>query len=117
MLRAINIDEQVEMLRTELKNTGSEAKIKKYAKRLKVLEAFQRSASSLTDGARGSAGAAAGTEICWCRWMRRPLRDVGPGNDLYRRVINRNNRLKLLELKAPEIIVRNGAGCCRKLSI
>ncbi|WP_156773612.1 hypothetical protein, partial [Paraburkholderia tropica] len=43
LLRAINIDEQVETLRTELKNTGSEAKIKKYAKRLKVLEAFQRS--------------------------------------------------------------------------
>src|ERR1700754_2652149 len=107
LLRAINIDEQVEMLRTELKNTGSEAKIKKYAKRLKVLEAFQRSGIKP-------------------EWMilevlpvlppeLRPLVPLDGGrfatsdlNDLYRRVINRNNRLKrLLELKAPEIIVRN----------
>src|ERR1700710_468964 len=107
LLRAINIDEQVEVLRTELKNTGSEAKIKKYAKRLKVLEAFQRSGIKP-------------------EWMilevlpvlppeLRPLVPLDGGrfatsdlNDLYRRVINRNNRLKrLLELKAPEIIVRN----------
>lgn len=107
LLRAINIDEQVETLRTELKNTGSEAKIKKYAKRLKVLEAFQRSGIKP-------------------EWMilevlpvlppeLRPLVPLDGGrfatsdlNDLYRRVINRNNRLKrLLELKAPEIIVRN----------
>src|ERR1700756_3160288 len=107
LLRAINIDEQVETLRSELKNTGSEAKIKKYAKRLKVLEAFQRSGIKP-------------------EWMilevlpvlppeLRPLVPLDGGhfatsdlNDLYRRVINRNNRLKrLLELKAPEIIVRN----------
>ncbi|HVW50481.1 MAG TPA: DNA-directed RNA polymerase subunit beta', partial [Trinickia sp.] len=107
LLRAINIDEQVETLRTELKNTGSEAKIKKFAKRLKVLEAFQRSGIKP-------------------EWMvlevlpvlppeLRPLVPLDGGrfatsdlNDLYRRVINRNNRLKrLLELKAPEIIVRN----------
>ncbi|MFP3577823.1 hypothetical protein SB752_32610, partial [Brevibacillus sp. SIMBA_040] len=86
-------------------NTGSEAKIKKYAKRLKVLEAFQRSGIKP-------------------EWMilevlpvlppeLRPLVPLDGGrfatsdlNDLYRRVINRNNRLKrLLELKAPEIIV------------
>ena len=107
LLRAINIDEQVEMLRTELKNTGSEAKIKKYAKRLKVLEAFQRS----------------GIKPDWMVLEvlpvlppeLRPLVPLDGGrfatsdlNDLYRRVINRNNRLKrLLELKAPEIIVRN----------
>src|ERR1700741_1226217 len=107
LLRAINIDEQVETLRSELKNTGSEAKIKKFAKRLKVLEAFQRSGIKP-------------------EWMilevlpvlppeLRPLVPLDGGrfatsdlNDLYRRVINRNNRLKrLLELKAPEIIVRN----------
>src|SRR5690349_18423533 len=107
LLRAINIDEQVETLRSELKNTGSEAKIKKYAKRLKVLEAFQRSGIKP-------------------EWMilevlpvlppeLRPLVPLDGGrfatsdlNDLYRRVINRNNRLKrLLELEAPEIIVRN----------
>ena len=107
LLRAIDIDEQVEMLRTELKNTSSEAKIKKYAKRLKVLEAFQRS----------------GIKPDWMMLEvlpvlppeLRPLVPLDGGrfatsdlNDLYRRVINRNNRLKrLLELKAPEIIVRN----------
>src|ERR1700686_2980741 len=107
LLRAINIDEQVEVLRTELKNTGSEAKIKKYAKRLKVLEAFQRS----------------GIKPDWMVLEvlpvlppeLRPLVPLDGGrfatsdlNQLHRRVINRNNRLKrLLELKAPEIIVRN----------
>src|ERR1700758_1584808 len=107
LLRAINIDEQVEMLRTELKNTGSEAKIKKYAKRLKVLEAFQRS----------------GIKPDWMVLEvlpvlppeLRPLVPLDGGrfatsdlNDLYRRVINRNNRLKkLMELRAPDVIVRN----------
>src|ERR1700738_4626577 len=107
LLRAINIDEQVEVLRTELQNTGSEAKIKKYAKRRKVLEAFQRS----------------GIKPDWMVLEvlpvlppeLRPLVPLDGGrfatsdlNDLYRRVINRNNRLKrLLELKAPDIIVRN----------
>src|SRR6202046_5175223 len=107
LLRAINIDEQVEMLRNELQTTGSEAKIKKYAKRLKVLEAFQRS----------------GIKPDWMVLEvlpvlppeLRPLVPLDGGrfatsdlNALYRRVINRNNRLKrLLELKAPEIIVRN----------
>ncbi len=107
LLREIKIDEQVEHLRAELQATGSEAKIKKYAKRLKVLEAFQRSGIKP-------------------EWMvlevlpvlppeLRPLVPLDGGrfatsdlNDLYRRVINRNNRLKrLLELKAPDIIVRN----------
>ena len=107
LLRAIDIDAQVEHLRAELKVTGSEAKIKKYAKRLKVLEAFQRS----------------GIKPDWMVLEvlpvlppeLRPLVPLDGGrfatsdlNDLYRRVINRNNRLKrLLELKAPEIIVRN----------
>ncbi|WP_225721407.1 DNA-directed RNA polymerase subunit beta' [Candidatus Vallotiella sp. (ex Adelges kitamiensis)] len=107
LLRSIDINSQIEQLRAELKNTGSEAKIKKYAKRLKVLEAFQRSGIKP-------------------EWMilevlpvlppeLRPLVPLDGGrfatsdlNDLYRRVINRNNRLKrLLELKAPEIIIRN----------
>ncbi|WP_018608275.1 DNA-directed RNA polymerase subunit beta' [Uliginosibacterium gangwonense] len=107
LLRNIDIVKEVERLRSELETTGSEAKIKKIVKRLKVLEAFQAS------GIRPD-------------WMimevlpvlppdLRPLVPLDGGrfatsdlNDLYRRVINRNNRLKrLLELKAPEIIVRN----------
>ncbi|PSB91700.1 DNA-directed RNA polymerase subunit beta' [Candidatus Pandoraea novymonadis] len=107
LLRSIDIDSEVDRLRAELQVTGSEAKIKKYAKRLKVLEAFQRSGIKP-------------------EWMvlevlpvlppeLRPLVPLDGGrfatsdlNDLYRRVINRNNRLKrLLELKAPDIIVRN----------
>src|SRR5207253_4971076 len=107
LLRGIDIEKQIEQIRAELQATGSEAKIKKYAKRLKVLEAFQRSGIKP-------------------EWMilevlpvlppeLRPLVPLDGGrfatsdlNDLYRRVINRNNRLKrLLELKAPDIIVRN----------
>ncbi|MBE0599815.1 MAG: DNA-directed RNA polymerase subunit beta', partial [Burkholderiaceae bacterium] len=107
LLRTIDISREIETLRTELAATGSEAKIKKFAKRLKVLEGFQRSGIKP-------------------EWMvmevlpvlppeLRPLVPLDGGrfatsdlNDLYRRVINRNNRLKrLLELKAPEIIVRN----------
>ena len=107
LLRTIDIDREVEVLRADLKATGSEAKIKKYAKRLKVLEAFQRS----------------GIKPDWMIMEvlpvlppeLRPLVPLDGGrfatsdlNDLYRRVINRNNRLKrLLELRAPEIIVRN----------
>ncbi|EQD42663.1 DNA-directed RNA polymerase, beta' subunit, partial [mine drainage metagenome] len=107
LLRQINIDQEIERLRQELATTGSETKIKKYAKRVKILEAFQKSGIKP-------------------EWMimevlpvlppdLRPLVPLDGGrfatsdlNDLYRRVINRNNRLKrLLELKAPEIIVRN----------
>src|SRR5262252_6021386 len=107
LLRAIDVDKEIETLRKDLAETGSEAKIKKYAKRLKTLEGFQRSGIKP-------------------EWMimevlpvlppeLRPLVPLDGGrfatsdlNDLYRRVINRNNRLKrLLELKAPEIIVRN----------
>jgi DNA-directed RNA polymerase subunit beta' len=107
LLRSINIDREVETLRADLKATGSDAKIKKYAKRLKVLEAFQNS----------------GIKPDWMILEvlpvlppeLRPLVPLDGGrfatsdlNDLYRRVINRNNRLKrLLELRAPEIIVRN----------
>lgn len=107
LLHNIDIDQEVANLRQELSGTTSEAKIKKFAKRLKVLEGFQRSGIKP-------------------EWMilevlpvlppdLRPLVPLDGGrfatsdlNDLYRRVINRNNRLKkLLELKAPDIIVRN----------
>ncbi len=107
LLRSIDLNHEIETLRHDLGATSSDTKIKKIAKRLKVLEAFQRS------GVRPD-------------WMilevlpvlppeLRPLVPLDGGrfatsdlNDLYRRVINRNNRLKrLLELKAPEIIVRN----------
>jgi DNA-directed RNA polymerase subunit beta' len=107
LLKGLDLPAEVEKLRSELSKTSSETKIKKYAKRLKVLEAFMKS------GIRPD-------------WMilevlpvlppeLRPLVPLDGGrfatsdlNDLYRRVINRNNRLKrLLELKAPDIIVRN----------
>ena len=107
LLRSLDLNLEVEKLRGELETTGSEAKVKKFSKRLKVLEAFQSSGIKP-------------------EWMilevlpvlppdLRPLVPLDGGrfatsdlNDLYRRVINRNNRLKrLLELKAPEIIVRN----------
>jgi len=107
LLRTLDINHEIEVLRKELETTGSEAKMKKIAKRLKVLEGFQSSGIKP-------------------EWMilevlpvlppdLRPLVPLDGGrfatsdlNDLYRRVINRNNRLKrLLELKAPDIIVRN----------
>ena len=107
LLRTIDIDREVERLRAELKATGSDAKIKKISKRLKVLEGFQKS----------------GIKPDWMIMEvlpvlppdLRPLVPLDGGrfatsdlNDLYRRVINRNNRLKrLLELKAPDIILRN----------
>ena len=105
LLQSIDLDTEIERLRNDL--TGSEMKVKKNAKRLKVLEAFKKSGIKP-------------------EWMilevlpvlppdLRPLVPLDGGrfatsdlNDLYRRVINRNNRLKrLLELKAPEIIARN----------
>ncbi|MFA5371811.1 MAG: DNA-directed RNA polymerase subunit beta', partial [Sideroxydans sp.] len=107
LLHALDVPAEVEKIRADLEATGSETKIKKYAKRLKVLEAFMQSGIKP-------------------EWMvlevlpvlppeLRPLVPLDGGrfatsdlNDLYRRVINRNNRLRrLLELKAPEIIVRN----------
>ncbi len=107
MLKAIVLEEELEVLRTDLRDTNSEAKRKKFVKRLKLVEAF------ISSGARPE-------------WMilevipvippeLRPLVPLDGGrfatsdlNDLYRRVINRNNRLKrLIELRAPEIIVRN----------
>ena len=105
LLESIEIDLEIERLRGDL--TGSEVKVKKNSKRLKVLEAFKKSGIKP-------------------EWMvlsvlpvlppdLRPLVPLDGGrfatsdlNDLYRRVINRNSRLRrLLELKAPEIIARN----------
>jgi DNA-directed RNA polymerase subunit beta' len=107
LLRKLDLHTEIETLRRELAATGSDTKIKKYAKRLKVLEGFSKS----------------GIKPDWMVLEvlpvlppeLRPLVPLDGGrfatsdlNDLYRRVINRNNRLKrLLELKAPEIIVRN----------
>ena len=105
LLESIDIDASIERLRGDL--TGSEVKIKKNAKRLKLLEAFKKS----------------GIKPDWMVLNvlpvlppdLRPLVPLDGGrfatsdlNDLYRRVINRNSRLRrLLELKAPEIIARN----------
>ncbi len=107
LLRQIDLEEEIKMLREELPTTNSETKIKKITKRLKLLEAFHESGNKP-------------------EWMimnvlpvlppdLRPLVPLDGGrfatsdlNDLYRRVINRNNRLKrLLDLSAPDIIVRN----------
>ncbi len=107
LLRQLDLNRDIDTLRRDLDGTDSETKIKKIAKRLKVLEGFQKS----------------GIKPDWMVMEvlpvlppeLRPLVPLDGGrfatsdlNDLYRRVINRNNRLKrLLELKAPEIIVRN----------
>ena len=107
LLKSIRLTEEIEKLKEELEKTTSDAKVKKIAKRLKVLEAFQ------TSGIKPE-------------WMilkvlpvlppeLRPLVPLDGGrfatsdlNDLYRRVINRNNRLRrLIDLRAPEIIVKN----------
>src|SRR3546814_3318720 len=107
MLSSLELEEERTVVREELRDTGSEAKRKKLVKRLKLIEAF------LESGARPE-------------WMIRDVVPVSPPelrplvpldggrfatsdlNDLYRRVINRNNRRKrLIELRAPDIIVRN----------
>ncbi|NGZ29280.1 MAG: DNA-directed RNA polymerase subunit beta', partial [Magnetococcales bacterium] len=107
MLSCLNLEVEIEKLREELTVTNSEARRKKVVKRLHTLEAFQESGNRP-------------------EWMiletipvippeLRPLVPLDGGrfatsdlNDLYRRVINRNNRLKrLYELRAPDIIIRN----------
>nr|WP_240194869.1 DNA-directed RNA polymerase subunit beta' [Desulfobulbus rhabdoformis] len=107
MLMGLDLKELSEILRREMKETGSVTKRTKYGKRLNVVEAFRDSGNRP-------------------EWMilevipvlppdLRPLVPLEGGrfatsdlNDLYRRVINRNNRLKrLLELDAPDIIIRN----------
>src|SRR5215469_11833721 len=107
LLKGIDLEKEAETLREELKTTTSEMKLKKASKRLKLIESFIESHNKP-------------------EWMiltvipvippeLRPLVPLDGGrfatsdlNDLYRRVINRNNRLKrLIELRAPDIIIRN----------
>jgi len=107
LLKGIDLPKEADHLREELAGTPSEIKQKKYSKRLKIIEAFIESGNKP-------------------EWMiltvvpvippeLRPLVPLDGGrfatsdlNDLYRRVINRNNRLKrLIELRAPDIIIRN----------
>ena len=107
ILTDMDLNEEIVKIREELINTGSEIKRKKLVKRLKLVESFIESGSKP-------------------EWMildvvpvippeLRPLVPLDGGrfatsdlNDLYRRVINRNNRLKrLIELRAPDIIIRN----------
>ena len=107
LLTAMDLDHEIGVLREEMPQTTSETKLKKLSKRLKLMEAFHGSGNKP-------------------EWMvmtvlpvlppdLRPLVPLDGGrfatsdlNDLYRRVINRNNRLKrLLDLSAPDIIVRN----------
>jgi DNA-directed RNA polymerase subunit beta' len=107
LLKTIDIPEEIKRLREDIEGTNSETKIKKFTKRLKLLESLNQSGNRP-------------------EWMvmtvlpvlppeLRPLVPLDGGrfatsdlNDLYRRVINRNNRLKrLLDLNAPDIIVRN----------
>jgi DNA-directed RNA polymerase subunit beta' len=107
MLSAVDLETERVKTEQDLRDTGSEAKRKKLVKRLKLIESF------IASGTRPE-------------WMildvvpvlppeLRPLVPLDGGrfatsdlNDLYRRVINRNNRLKrLMELRAPDIIVRN----------
>ncbi|MFT5720422.1 MAG: DNA-directed RNA polymerase subunit beta' [Motiliproteus sp.] len=107
LLRDLDMDAEIAQMREEIPNTSSETKIKKVSKRLKLMESF----------------VASGNKPGWMIMEvlpvlppdLRPLVPLDGGrfatsdlNDLYRRVINRNNRLKrLLELSAPDIIVRN----------
>ncbi len=107
MLEGIELEKLYNELRIDIRETGSLAKRQKLAKRLKIVDAFRRS----------------GVDPAWMVMDvipvlppdLRPLVPLEGGrfatsdlNDLYRRVINRNNRLKrLIELKAPDIIVRN----------
>ena len=107
LLRRVQIEKLAEELRIKMRTEASAAKKLKYAKRLKVVDSFRKSTNQP-------------------EWMildvipvippeLRPLVPLDGGrfatsdlNDLYRRVINRNNRLKkLMELKAPDVIIRN----------
>merc|ERR1711965_1202785 len=107
LLLNLDMNHEIEVLREEIPATNSETKIKKFSKRLKLLEAFNESGNKP-------------------EWMimnvlpvippdLRPLVPLEGGrfatsdlNDLYRRVINRNNRLRnLMQLKTPEVIIRN----------
>ena len=107
ILMAINMEQLRDQLREELKNATGDLKPKKIAKRLKLVESF------LESGNRPEWMIL--TQVPVIPPELRPLVPLDGGrfatsdlNDLYRRVINRNNRLKrLIELRAPDIIVRN----------
>ena len=107
MLSRLEVEEECKTLRVEMKEATSEAKRKKLAKRLKVLDAFRES------GNRPEHMILEVVPVI--PPDLRPLVPLDGGrfatsdlNDLYRRVINRNNRLKRLqELNAPEVIIRN----------
>ena len=107
MLGQLDVEEECKVLRAEMKEATSEAKRKKLAKRLKVLDAFRESGNSPQHMILEI--------IPVIPPDLRPLVPLDGGrfatsdlNDLYRRVINRNNRLKrLMELNAPEVIIRN----------
>jgi len=107
LLRSIDLEDEINQIREALPNTNSETKIKKLTKRLKLLEAFFESGNRPEDMIL--------TVLPVLPPDLRPLVPLDGGrfatsdlNDLYRRVINRNNRLKrLLDLNAPDIIVRN----------
>src|SRR3974390_324193 len=107
MLKALDLDKMQADLRAEIASSDSDIKKKKIAKRLKIVEAFQQS------GNRPEWMIL--TQIPVIPPDLRPLVPLDGGrfatsdlNDLYRRVINRNNRLKrLMELRAPDIIIRN----------
>jgi DNA-directed RNA polymerase subunit beta' len=107
MLMAINLEQLREQLREELKTATGDLKPKKIAKRLKIVESF------IESGNRPEWMIL--TQVPVIPPELRPLVPLDGGrfatsdlNDLYRRVINRNNRLKrLIELRAPDIIVRN----------
>jgi DNA-directed RNA polymerase subunit beta' len=107
LLEDIDLESEIAVIREEIPATNSETKIKKLSKRLKLLESFFRSGNH--------PGWMVMTVLPVLPPDLRPLVPLDGGrfatsdlNDLYRRVINRNNRLKrLLELSAPDIIVRN----------
>ncbi|MCH2174022.1 DNA-directed RNA polymerase subunit beta' [Myxococcota bacterium] len=107
MLSSLDVDDECKRLRVELREATSEAKRKKISKRLKVMDAFRESVNRPENMILEN--------IPVIPPDLRPLVPLDGGrfatsdlNDLYRRVINRNNRLKRLqELNAPEVIIRN----------
>jgi len=107
MLASLNVEEECKTLRQEMREATSEAKRKKVSKRLKVMDAFRESVNKPEHMIM--------EVIPVIPPDLRPLVPLDGGrfatsdlNDLYRRVINRNNRLKRLqELNAPEVIIRN----------
>ncbi len=107
ILRSLDLQKIAEQLKVEISEATTELKPKKLAKRLKIIEAFIHSGNKPEWMIL--------TEIPVIPPDLRPLVPLDGGrfatsdlNDLYRRVINRNNRLKrLIELRAPDIIIRN----------